>query len=464
MNKVKLALVAMAITFCFACEDETNENKTEAVSKDAYCGEETEISETSRTAGTMMALGGVKVNFPAATICYQIKSDNKVEIKIDAGSAGSSKLSASYAKEGNKFSIDVTNNEANKKSYTEFMKKYMRGYYDAMFDGICAVAENPKKCKKEAANSNEIKQVYRMLDNLSEMGDDKYLKYSGDFSLIGNSLHILNENCQTKKSFTKKGSAPSVAFDERKQFCYNGTSYDKCGGRIYDLEEQKCENNIVLTKCGNGWYTNEQFCSNGVVKNYVFLTDPRDGKKYKATKIGNQTWMAENLNYAGKNNDIGSCSNKEPKNCEKYGALYTWEEAKKICPPGWHLPSDDEWETLVNFAGGEKVAAKKLKAKNGWGEEPDCKYTTEETTGRGNVIATEHDECPTDEFGFSALPGGFGDSGGSFRSVGYSGNWWSSTEHDASYAYRRTIVSRSAGVYKNSDDKSGLLSVRCVQD
>jgi uncharacterized protein (TIGR02145 family) len=135
------------------------------------------------------------------------------------------------------------------------------------------------------------------------------------------------------------------------------------------------------------------------------FTDSRDGKTYKTVTIGTQTWMAENLNYA----PGGECLGGNEKNCEKYGRLYTWDAAKEAVPQGWHLPSIDEWKTLVNFAGGFSEAGKKLKAKTGWGEESGG----------------------TDDYGFAALPGGAGATGGLshyFGSMGVDGGvWWTSS-------------------------------------
>jgi uncharacterized protein (TIGR02145 family) len=171
------------------------------------------------------------------------------------------------------------------------------------------------------------------------------------------------------------------------------------------------------------------------------LTDNRDGKKYKTVKIGNQTWMAENLNY----NESGSkCYDYKPKNCEKYGRLYDWSTAKKACPLGWHLPSKGEYEVLDKHVGGEEVAGKKLKAKSGW-----------DKNGNG-----------TDDYGFSALPGGDGYSDGSFSNVGDSGYWWSANEigDGSNYAYYRSMYYDGDGADWSNYDKSYLRSVRCVQD
>ena len=139
------------------------------------------------------------------------------------------------------------------------------------------------------------------------------------------------------------------------------------------------------------------------------FTDSRDNKKYGTIKIGDQTWMSENLNYeAG-----GKCYDNDPANCTKYGRLYDWKTALSVCPKGWHLPSNDEWQTLIDFTGGDKVVGKKFKARNGW-------ENYQGKSGNG-----------TDIYGFSGLPGGFGTSGGNFSTVGNSGNWWAATEYIA---------------------------------
>jgi uncharacterized protein (TIGR02145 family) len=152
--------------------------------------------------------------------------------------------------------------------------------------------------------------------------------------------------------------------------------------------------------------------------------------------IGSQTWMKRNLNC----NVSGSkCYDNDEANCAKYGRLYNWETAKTACPSGWHLPSDAEWTTLTDFVG--SGAGTKLKSTSGWND-----------NGNG-----------TDEFGFSALPGG-GSSFGGFSGVGYNGNWWSSTEFIASNAYSRYMGYDGAGVSRSYYDKAYFISVRCVQD
>jgi len=180
----------------------------------------------------------------------------------------------------------------------------------------------------------------------------------------------------------------------------------------------------------------ELYDGNGKLIQLGSFADSRDGKKYATIKIGTQTWMAENLNH----NASGSkCYGNDESNCQTYGRLYDWNTALKVCPSGWHLPTKDEWEVITAYVGGADTEGKKLKSSSGW-------------------------KNGTDEFGFSALPGGLGLSDGSFFNVGISGNWWSASEYDSSGAYYRDMGYISE--YANWDylSKSNLFSVRCLQD
>jgi len=165
------------------------------------------------------------------------------------------------------------------------------------------------------------------------------------------------------------------------------------------------------------------------------------GEIYETVVIGNQTWIARNLNY----NATGSKCYEVEANCAIYGRLYNWSTAMAVCPSGWHLPSSAEWATLINFVGTN--AGTKLKAKGGWNS-----YNG--SSGNG-----------TDNYGFAALPGGYGDSGGNFFSVGEDGGWWSSSiGTNASFAYRQGIGYDYGGTYYQYDDKGFLFSVRCLRD
>jgi len=177
------------------------------------------------------------------------------------------------------------------------------------------------------------------------------------------------------------------------------------------------------------------------------VADGRDGKKYKTVKIGSQTWMAENLNYP---TDSGSwCYNNSADSCKKYGRLYDWNTAKTVCMSGWHLPSRQEWNILVAAASGDTLSGQKLRARDGW-ERSDWHPTW---NPRG-----------TDDYGFSALPGGGRAYDGAFIWVNRKGFWWTATEFSGGNAYNRDMFFEGCCVDERHWEKNNGFSVRCVQD
>ena len=176
---------------------------------------------------------------------------------------------------------------------------------------------------------------------------------------------------------------------------------------------------------------------------YGELVDDRDGQTYKTVKIGNQWWMAQNLNYrreAKYKNDYCYCYNNSKDNCDKFGRLYVWTAAADACPKGWHLPSTAEWKTLIDAVGGEEVAGITLKT-SGWNHGGDA----------------------TDAFGFSVLPAGYRDwlYQDDYYEEGYQALFWSSNEYENSSG---CVYFQS--VYDGADIRSGNkddgYSVRCV--
>jgi len=180
-------------------------------------------------------------------------------------------------------------------------------------------------------------------------------------------------------------------------------------------------------------------------------------------RIGSQVWQKCNLNVdpgTGKS----ACYENNSENCSKYGRLYDWATAmnlpsscnssscasqvsakhRGLCPSGWHIPNDADWDKLINYVGGEKKAGKSLKVK-GWNT-------------KGNKAL--------DSYGFSALPGGgrFSNSGDSFLNIGEGGYWWSASEYLSNYAYYRSMYYYGESVYSYYGGKSSLYSVRCLQD
>ena len=175
------------------------------------------------------------------------------------------------------------------------------------------------------------------------------------------------------------------------------------------------------------------------------MIDSRDGQTYKTVTIGTQVWMAENLNYETTNS---YCYDDDPSNCSKYGRLYTWAAATKACPIGWHLPSDDEWNTLFTAVGGDSIAGKMLKSAGGWNDNHGA-------SGNG-----------TDTYAFSALPAGvriYGDWGYDYE--GTVAHFWSSSTEGGFDGVYNVLMGYG---YDDADldytDKYNGFSVRCVKD
>ncbi len=191
-----------------------------------------------------------------------------------------------------------------------------------------------------------------------------------------------------------------------------------------------------------------------------------DGNVYPVISIGKQIWMAENLK-TGKFNDNSNIPYvkadkawkelKKPgycwyendiKNKEEYGALYNWYtvDTKKLCPKGWHVPSDADWLAMISFIGEKNGIADKLKE-----------------TGSEHWDNTLSN--PTDAYGFTALPGGFRQFGGPFPTFGRSyAVWWSSTAFNASQAFNRGLYFSSSNIYRGTEFKQCGFSIRCLKD
>ncbi|WP_405340659.1 fibrobacter succinogenes major paralogous domain-containing protein [Fibrobacter sp.] len=168
------------------------------------------------------------------------------------------------------------------------------------------------------------------------------------------------------------------------------------------------------------------------------LKDLRDGRTYRTTKIGGQVWMAENLNYETPNS---YCYNDSASYCDKYGHLYAWKDALNACPTGWHLPSVEEFVSLIELVGERWEAGGKLKSTTGW-------------DGGHNG---------TDDYSFTALPAGFKNESGVFQFEGREGFFWTSSDESTSYAYGIHVdTNEYAATFL--DHKSISKSIRCMMD
>lgn len=166
------------------------------------------------------------------------------------------------------------------------------------------------------------------------------------------------------------------------------------------------------------------------------IVDSRDFQTYRTVMMPDgKLWLAENLRFSAKSS---WCYDNLTKNCEKYGRLYDWQTAKSACPNGWHLPSGEEFETLLEMVGGDE-------------EERSL-----------NLRAPSWDGG-LDKYVFSALPAGYYDGDNKeFYNLGRRAYFWSSTEDFDNRAYYLTVGGDYLTV--DGDYKTRGNSVRCLQD
>jgi len=217
----------------------------------------------------------------------------------------------------------------------------------------------------------------------------------------------------------------------------------------------------VITKIDTFYSNDLSFTTEEMFKT---ITDTRDGQTYKTVKIGKQTWFAENLRYSGNLPEVKSdeewklqdkpawCYWENKMNMNNldtiiYGKLYNWYAVNEsnVCPVGWHVPSDDEWNTLSNHLGGDSIAGQKMKNKiEGW-------IRSDDLLGRN-------------ESGFSAVGGGSRSAYGTFSWIIYFGYYWSSTEKNANYAWIRYLFYNRKSIDRVDVEKRTGLSIRCIKD
>ena len=174
---------------------------------------------------------------------------------------------------------------------------------------------------------------------------------------------------------------------------------------------------------------------------YDTLKDSRDSRWYMTIKIGNQVWMAENLNYKPKRGS--SCYADDKSNCSKYGRLYMWDVISKVCPAGWHASTQNEWFNLVNFLGGPDSAGMHLKLKS-----------------RLWVNQNPRDDNSS---GFSAIPAGKRTISNNSQSMGYYAYFWIDNE-SGEFAWCASITCTGKNVEFNGFSTVTGMSLRCVKD
>lgn len=311
--------------------------------------------------------------------------------------------------------------------------------------------------------------------SLQPVGDDSSsIETSSSYSSADekSSSSVNSSSSVKEKSSSSRKDGSSSSLEEKSSSLQDASSSSTAKSSESSGESSssgKSSSSIVLaTPCKTD---STDTCEYGSVK------DDRDGQTYKTVKIGSQWWMAENLNYAylqptASEDSSSFCYNNLPENCEKYGRLYLWsammdsagvfpentktkgcgkgveckvsETVRGVCPKGWHVPDSSEWLTLRDAMDEFSISdwSKKLKSTSGWS-----------------------DENGTDEYGFSALPGGFAsfvDGYGSYYEYeGQYGRFWSTYEMgDCCAVFLNVFTLAMLDVLP----KFYANSIRCVKD
>ena len=322
-------------------------------------------------------------------------------------------------------------------------------------------------CNNGNAYSKETYDICGSLyyETASEFCSDEqvYPKCNGDTYNVSTEFCVAN---------TKHSKCNGSTYNPSIQFCYNNEVLAKCGENEYDPSTQQCKGSIVYGTCGGVSYdVSKQIC------------DTRDNQLYKYVVIGQNTWMAQNLNYNYNQGTAKSyCYNDVASNCKTYGRLYTWPAAmdsvrnscgyatnctarsvppylQGACPDGWRIPNKFDFDELyndayeVNYSTGKNIVATKLKSKSGWND-----------NGNG-----------TDVYGFNALPGGnrseSSSSSRKYYNLGSATYFWTASDQYSrvnpssnKMAYFWYFSTQSmADTVSNATFKYDAYSVRCIK-
>lgn len=215
---------------------------------------------------------------------------------------------------------------------------------------------------------------------------------------------------------------------------------------------------------------------------FVYCSDPTsskdnktvqdiDGNVYQTVTIGSQVWMAENLKVTHyRNGDVipfvsdadawgglstAACHiyNGDTTGSAAYGLLYNFfaaVDSNNIAPLGWHVPTDEEWQLLVNYLGGDSLAGGKMKSRG----------TLEGFDG----LWREPNEGASNESGFSVIPGGYRAGDGSYEGMAVSARFWSSTLRDNIRGWHLRLAYDNPMAERRFGGMNGGYSIRCVRD
>jgi uncharacterized protein (TIGR02145 family) len=284
-------------------------------------------------------------------------------------------------------------------------------------------------------------------------------------------------------------------YNSKTHFCVNEEIISKCGGNEYDLKTEQCCGNSIYTIatqfcyedkvayfCGNRKieYDPDKYQCKSINENGIYLKEkPSDGtNSYEAVLIGEQVWFAENLNTT---TEGSYCYQNYTTNCQKYGRLYNWAAAmdidqdcnsyseycnailqaipskhRGICPEGWHIPDDSDWDDLMEYVQTDN------------GNTYDNKHENKEASVAGKYLKATSDwenynVNGEDKYGFAALPSG-DYSNYSYGGIKTYSSWWTAGEEWTGSVYHRLMYNYRDAMEQYYTFMESRHSVRCIQD
>ncbi|WP_297701171.1 fibrobacter succinogenes major paralogous domain-containing protein [uncultured Fibrobacter sp.] len=323
-------------------------------------------------------------------------------------------------------------------------------------------------CKNGGGNDNKVKSCVK--DTVKALPECNASR-EGFIGKKDSSSYVVCKNGSWEK-------AKEIDMDTYGKTCTNAEVGTRTNGVVTETNKYYCTANGWVSLMSWNWDVPKEAYFNPDIT-YGSMTDERDGKVYRTVQIGDQIWMAENLNYADSVKtpsllERSWCYDNKTENCDVAGRLYTWAAAidyvalcdngngvncgdgvptkkvRGICPSGWHLPryaGDDDEFYILYIAAGEKTAGKALKSQIGW------EYYSNEYIG-------------TDTFGFSGIPAGYRTSSGNFTAAGHFAYFHTTagSTDGLSFTHPEYLYYGSDGMGMERLNTSAAYSVRCIKD
>ena len=465
-------LVAVSCLFLLAaCDDDNSSSKSVAPPDESVeASEETDINaEISDDANS------------SSSCCYlnHDKTASSSSAKKTSSSSSVSEPNSSAEETSSSNSVSEPNSSAKETSSSSAEENSSSS---SEIEGESSSSENVEE--GDCPVKNGVKVFSPQANSLFKLGDTVTVVYGSDVETSGyrflfkkseddKGIDLLDESAgptqaDGKSCYEQKVVLKSDIVEATNTAIIRVTPYEKTSlGANSEMFK-------VVSLDGWSWDVPKEMRF-GSLFHYDSMVDPRDQKLYRTVRIRYQVWMAENLNYA---DSVATpsllrgswCYDNEEKKCDVAGRLYSWAAAidsvalydggngvdcgygkvctlpdtvQGICPPGWHLPSTEDWETLVESLDGDSLAALMMKTRTGW----------------------DYDGNGDDASGFSALPaGGRVHLDGGFYYAGRFAHFWRAADNDDKDAYSICLAFRYDYIEWTYSNKSGGNSVRCVKD